>query len=91
MFCNIGQALGAKRILDRRRSSASTSGRRSRRPTSERLPSGLYRGGELWYPQRNRDVDAGRMAFGQERLLVTPLQMAMVAGTIGNAGILMRP
>ena len=26
------------------------------------------------------DVDAGRMAFGQERLLVTPLQMAMVAG-----------
>ena len=31
------------------------------------------------------------MAFGQERLLVTPLQMAMVAGTIGNAGILMRP
>ena len=31
------------------------------------------------------------MAFGQERLLVTPMQMAMVAGTIGNAGILMRP
>ena len=31
------------------------------------------------------------MAFGQERLLVTPLQMAMVAGTIGNGGILMRP
>ena len=31
------------------------------------------------------------MAFGQERLLVTPLQMAMVAGTIGNGGILMEP
>jgi peptidoglycan glycosyltransferase len=31
------------------------------------------------------------MAFGQERMLVTPMQMAMVAGTIGNAGILMRP
>ena len=31
------------------------------------------------------------MAFGQERLLVTPEQMAMVAGTIGNDGILMRP
>ena len=43
------------------------------------------------YPKRNADVDAGRMAFGQERLLVTPLQMAMVAGTIGNDGILMRP
>jgi peptidoglycan glycosyltransferase len=31
------------------------------------------------------------MAFGQERLLVTPMQMAMVAGAVGNAGILMRP
>ena len=31
------------------------------------------------------------MAFGQERLLVSPLQMAMVAGTIGNGGILMEP
>ena len=75
----------------RRRSSASTSARRSRRPTSERYPSGLYRNGELWYPERNPDVDAGRMAFGQERMLVTPLQMAMVAGGIGNAGIVMRP
>ena len=61
-------------------SSASTSGRRSRRPRASDMPSGLYRRGELWYPERNSDVDAGRMAFGQERMLVTPLQMAMVAG-----------
>ena len=31
------------------------------------------------------------MAFGQERLLVTPLQMAMVAGAIGVGGRLMEP
>ena len=31
------------------------------------------------------------MAFGQERLLVTPLQMAMVAGAIGNHGLLLEP
>jgi peptidoglycan glycosyltransferase len=31
------------------------------------------------------------MAFGQERMLVTPMQMAMVAAGIGNAGIVMRP
>jgi peptidoglycan glycosyltransferase len=31
------------------------------------------------------------MAFGQERMLVTPLQMAMVAGAIGNGGKLMEP
>ena len=55
------------------------------------MPSGLYRNGKLYDPKRDRDVDAGRMAFGQERLLVTPEQMAMVAGTIGNDGILMRP
>ena len=60
-------------------------------PESERLPSGLYNGELVYDPRRDRDVDPGRMAFGQERLLVTPLQMAMVAGTIGNDGILMRP
>jgi peptidoglycan glycosyltransferase len=37
------------------------------------------------------DVDAGRLAFGQERMLVTPLQMAMVAGAIANGGKLMKP
>ena len=31
------------------------------------------------------------MAFGQERMLVTPLQMAMVAGAIGVGGRLMEP
>ena len=30
------------------------------------------------------------MAFGQERLLVTPLQ-AMVAATIANDGVVMKP
>jgi peptidoglycan glycosyltransferase len=91
VFCNIGLQLGAKRIL----ATAEKFGFYERppleTPAGERQPSGLYRNGKLWYPERNSDVDAGRMAFGQERLLVTPLQMAMVAGTIGNAGILMRP
>jgi peptidoglycan glycosyltransferase len=36
-------------------------------------------------------VDIGRMAIGQERLQVTPLQMAMVAAAIGNRGRLIRP
>ncbi len=31
------------------------------------------------------------MAFGQERMLVTPLQMAMVAGALGFGGRLMEP
>jgi peptidoglycan glycosyltransferase len=91
VFCNIGKALGAKRILDQARKFGFYERPPLETPDGERLPSGLYRGGELWFPKSDSDVDAGRMAFGQERMLVTPLQMAMVAGAVGNAGILMRP
>ena len=38
-----------------------------------------------------RQVDVGRMAIGQDKLLVTPLQMAMVAPTVANGGVLMEP
>ena len=81
VFCNIGKTLGreadprlreAVRLLLRRR--------RSRRPSNERAPSGLYNERQALLPARPDDqVDPGRLAFGQERLLVTPLQMAMVA------------
>ena len=36
-------------------------------------------------------VDVGRTAIGQALLLVTPLQMATVAQTIGNGGVRMEP
>jgi peptidoglycan glycosyltransferase len=91
VFCNIGLALGAKRLVKEAKAFGFYERPPLETPDSERLPSGLYRNGKLFDPRRDRDVDAGRMAFGQERLLVTPLQMAMVAGTIGNDGILMRP
>ncbi|HET9242535.1 MAG TPA: penicillin-binding protein 2 [Gaiella sp.] len=91
VFCNIGKALGAKRILDQAKKFGFYERPPLETPETERYPSGLYRNGDLWYPERDPDVDAGRMAFGQERMLVTPLQMAMVAGGIGNAGIVMRP
>ena len=91
VFCNIGKALGAKRILEQARKFGFYERPPLETPDGERYPSGLYRAGDLWFPKRNSDVDAGRMAFGQERMLVTPLQMAMVAAGIGNAGIVMRP
>src|SRR5205814_15951 len=37
------------------------------------------------------DVDPGRLAFGQERMLVTPLQMALVAATVADGGTAPRP
>ena len=91
VFCNIGKALGAKRILEQAKKFGFYERPPLETPEDERYPSGLYRNHDLWYPKRDQDVDAGRMAFGQERMLVTPMQMAMVAGGIGNAGIVMRP
>jgi penicillin-binding protein A len=36
-------------------------------------------------------VDPGRLAFGQERMQATPLQMLLVAATIANRGLVPRP
>jgi peptidoglycan glycosyltransferase len=91
VFCNIGLELGARQLVKQAKKFGFYERPPLETPESERLASGLYRNGSLYDPKRDRDVDAGRMAFGQERLLVTPEQMAMVAGTIGNDGILMRP
>jgi peptidoglycan glycosyltransferase len=60
-------------------------------PANERSASGLYNHNKLFFPKSDAQVDPGRLAFGQERMLVTPLQMAMVAATIANGGVVMRP
>ncbi len=91
VFCNIGKELGAKKILDTAKRFGLYERPPLETPADERLASGLYRRGQLYYPARDSDVDAGRMAFGQERMLVTALQNAMVAGAIGNRGRLMEP
>jgi penicillin-binding protein A len=58
-------------------------------PPSELNPSGVYDGGKLL--DAGDSIDVGRMAIGQERLLVTPLQMAMVAAAVANGGKLVEP
>lgn len=37
------------------------------------------------------DVELANAAYGQAETLVTPLQMALVASTVANGGVLMRP
>jgi peptidoglycan glycosyltransferase len=91
VFCNIGKKLGAKRILDTAKRFGFYERPPLETPADERLASGLYRNGKLYYPKVDSNVDAGRMAFGQERMLVTALQNAMVAGAIGVGGRLMEP
>jgi penicillin-binding protein A len=58
-------------------------------PSDELVPSGVYDSGRLIGP--GTPIDIGRVAIGQERLFVTPLQMAEVAATVANGGELMRP
>jgi peptidoglycan glycosyltransferase len=91
VFCNIGLRLGAKLIVDYSKKFGFYETPPLETPDNERAPSGLYKGTKLFDPEVDSDVDAGRFAFGQERLLVTPLQMAMVAGAIANGGVVMEP
>ena len=46
--------------------------------------------GRLLSPTSDQ-IDVGRMAIGQDKLQVTPLQMATVAQTVGNGGVRMEP
>jgi peptidoglycan glycosyltransferase len=59
-------------------------------PDAQMLPSGVYDNGEL-LPPGSKKVDIGRVGIGQERLRVTPLQMAEVAATVANDGVRMKP
>ena len=60
-------------------------------PSDQLLASGERgAGGRLLAPRSPR-IDVGRMAIGQDKLLVTPLQMATVAATISNGGVRMEP
>jgi peptidoglycan glycosyltransferase len=59
-------------------------------PADQRRPSGEFRDGSLLDPV-SRFIDVGRMGIGQDKLAVTPLQMAMVASSVANGGVLVKP
>ncbi|MDX6656841.1 MAG: penicillin-binding protein [Solirubrobacteraceae bacterium] len=59
-------------------------------PADQMSSSGEYRNGKL-LPPTSRFVDVGRMGIGQDKLAVTPLQMAEVAAAVANGGKLMKP
>jgi penicillin-binding protein A len=59
-------------------------------PADQMSVSGEYLGPLLLAPTSSR-VDVGRMGIGQDKLEVTPLQMAEVAAGVGNHGRLMVP
>lgn len=53
-------------------------------PRDQVVASGLRESGELL--NEDEPIDVARVAIGQERLAVTPLQMATVAATVANGG-----
>jgi peptidoglycan glycosyltransferase len=92
VFCNVGKELGGIKILDKAKEFGFYSKPPLEIPSSEVAASGLYKPGrKLFFPKDEFQVDPGRLAFGQERLGVTPLQMAMVAAAVANGGKVMRP
>jgi len=92
VFCNVGKTLGAGTVLKYAERFGFYSLPPLETPENERVESGLYNRGKLFKPKRPEfQVDPGRLAFGQERLEVTPMQMAMVGATVANGGVTMRP
>ena len=92
VFCNVGKTLGAGTVLKYAERFGFYSLPPLETPENERVESGLYNRGKLFKPKRPQfQVDPGRLAFGQERLEVTPMQMAMVGATVANGGVTMRP
>lgn len=59
-------------------------------PADQMVASGAVIGGAIVSPQDDR-VDIARLAIGQDKSLVTPLQMAEVAAAVANRGVLMKP
>ena len=91
VFCNVGMHIGGLKILDYTKRFGFYSLPPLETPPDESAASGLYNKGKLFSPESNRQIDSGRLAFGQERMLVTPLQMALVGATIADKGVVPRP
>jgi peptidoglycan glycosyltransferase len=92
VFCNIGKHIGAGKILKYAKRFGFYATPDLELPAGAQSPSGLYKHHKLFDPKHPEyQVDPGRLAFGQEAMIVTPVQMAMVAATVANGGVLMQP
>jgi penicillin-binding protein A len=89
VFAQVGQKVGVSRLYATMDGFGFFTDPPLDYPSDEMNPSGLYTGGHLL--RRSAPVDIARVAIGQERLGVTPMQMAEVAATVANHGLRMRP
>jgi peptidoglycan glycosyltransferase len=88
-FAQLGEQIGAETLFEYMEAFGFGSTPAIDLPADQVETSGVFAENELL--GRGDAVDVARIAFGQERLLVTPLQMAEVTAAIANGGSLMRP
>lgn len=90
VFGQIGEALGKRTMAEYMRRFGFYQRPPLDYPADEMLASGERLNGKL-LPVQSDLVDVGRMAIGQDKLAVTPMQMAMVVAAVANGGKLMAP
>jgi peptidoglycan glycosyltransferase len=89
-FAQLGQKVGEETLFEYMRRFGFNSTPAIDLPSNQVYKSGVFNEEkELLGP--GDPVDLGRVAIGQERLAVTPLQMAEVAAAVANKGKLMKP
>src|SRR4051794_28476938 len=88
VWAQVGESLGKSTLYKYMQRSGSNAKPPLDYPPQQIDSSGVFSRGNLL--NEGDAVDIGRVAIGQERLQVTPLQMAMVASAVANGGELMR-
>ena len=88
-FGQLGQEVGQDQLFETMEKFGFSSTPPIDLPEDQVYESGVYAEEHLLH--RNDPVDLARVAIGQERLAVTPLQMAMVVAAVANEGRLMKP
>jgi penicillin-binding protein A len=90
-FGQLGQQVGQSQLFEQMEKFGFNSKPPIDLPSDELLESGVYDIEAERMLNRHNPVDLARVAIGQERLLATPLQIAMVAAAVANKGKLMKP
>jgi peptidoglycan glycosyltransferase len=90
VWAQVGESLGRPTMADYMRRFGFYSRPTLDYPPDEMFASGERKNGRL-LPPASGLIDVGRMAIGQDKLTVTPMQMAMVAAAVANNGTLMAP
>ena len=89
VWAEVGEDLGAETMLEYMDRFGFNRKPRLDYPDFQLATSGVFEGNRLLTSADA--IDVGRVAIGQERLNVTPLQMAEVPAAVANGGELMEP